>query len=101
MGFHGMLDTTFFVCGIRDWLESFAGYKIQIVQTSFGMQDWTKTPLQHAESDLIFSLDIGSMHSNLGLPLATINVLPPTLLYQKRNNTTIVFEVLFTMGFFK
>ena len=42
MGFHGMRDKTFFVCGIRDWLQNFTGYEIQIEQMSLGMRDMTK-----------------------------------------------------------
>ena len=28
IGFRGIWDKTYFICGIRDWLSKFAGYRI-------------------------------------------------------------------------
>ena len=48
MGFRGVRDKTSFVCGIRNWLQKFAGYETQIEQTSFEMRDRTKKQLRDA-----------------------------------------------------
>ena len=57
-----------FACGIRDWLQNFAGYGIKIEQTSFGMRDRTKKQLRDAGNDLILSRDTGSIHLLRGPP---------------------------------
>ena len=61
-----MRDKTFFVYGIRDWLQNFAGCGIQIEQTAFGIRDMTKNQLRDAGYDLIFSRDTGSIHLHRG-----------------------------------
>ena len=73
MGFRGMRDKTFFVYGIRDWLQNFAGYEIQIDQMSLAMRDRTKEQLQDTGNSLIFSQDTGFIHPHRG-PLSSFLV---------------------------
>ena len=49
----------FFVSGIRDWLQTFAGYEIKNEQTSFGILYRTAKQLRDAGNDLNFSRDTG------------------------------------------
>ena len=65
MGFRVMRDKIFFVCGIRDWLQNFAGYEIHIEQMSFGMRDMTKTQLPDAGNESTLR-DMGSTHPHRG-----------------------------------
>ena len=63
-----MRDEAFFVCGIRDWLQTFAEYEIQIEQTIFGMQDRTKKQLGVQEMTWFFA-GYGIRTSPSGAPL--------------------------------
>ena len=67
-----MRDKTFFACGIRDWLQSFAGYEIEIEQTSIGMRDRGKNQHCGMQEMAWFSRGIRDLYIPIGGPLRAV-----------------------------